>query len=399
MQKVTLYQNNSSGGVKVWTIEVFNKLSHSLILSTAGQLNGKMTPTETVISLGKGKKTHFEQAVADATSVMNSKIKKGYVTDITQIKASDARGGDVKAPMKGQKYHPTGAQSGSLTLSQLGWINKTIGIQRKLDGFRYRIVINKTSCVFHSASGDVVPSFPQVEAQLRKAFDKNIAYWERKYGVTEYTLDGEMYNHQLVQSLGFECIQTACGSRNTPFKPEVQALRDQLQFHLFDVVSDAPYTTREKILAYFTDNKSVMAVETIYVFANEPVIESHFEQFLSEGYEGLMMRVPEAGYEHKKGKVLIKYKPVMDEEFMIVDFVKSITGETLGALVCELTDGRRFNSDCKGVFGTDVKKQEIWNNKADYVRKYVTIDFLNYTKAGFPRHPKAKCLRKGPSID
>lgn len=162
-----------------------------------------MTPTETVIEVGKGKNTPFEQAVSEATSKLKKQIKKGYVEDITQIKASTERGGDMKAPMKGERYHPTGKQTGSKTLDKLGIRGKRIGLQRKLDGFRYRMRINKTSCKFYSSSGDLVPAFPQVEKQLRKAFDKNIAYWEKNYGVTEYTLDGEMYNHELVQKKGF----------------------------------------------------------------------------------------------------------------------------------------------------------------------------------------------------
>lgn len=397
--KVTLYQLSSTGKVKVWTMEVIQNGIISTMLTTSGQEGGKMTPTETHISVGKGKNSTYEQACSNAQSKINAQIKKGYVADKTQIKTSAERGGDVKAPMKGLRYHPTGKQSGSKTLDGFGLRGKLIGVQRKLDGFRYRIVINKTSCTFHSSSGDVVPTFPQVEAQLRKVFDKNIGYWESKYGVTEYTLDGEMYNHILVQKLGFEAIQKACGSRSIPFEPYTQQLRDQLQFHIFDVVLDAPYTTREKIVAYFPDEKTVCTVETFKIIATEKTIEDLFEQFLKEGYEGAMLRKLDEPYEHKKGNQLLKYKPLMDEEFKIVGFEKSITGNTLGALVCELSDGRKFNCDCKDALGGDVKKQEIWNNQSKWLGKYVTVDFLNYTAAGFPRHPKAKAERKGPSQD
>ncbi len=405
MKKVTLYQLSSTGKTKVWTIEVYPTgmmFSHATILTTSGELGGKMTPTETVIRIGKGKNTPFEQAVSEATSKLNKQIKKGYVEDINQIKASTERASGVKAPMKGERYHPTGAQTGSKTLDQLGLRGKMIGQQRKLDGFRYRIVINKSTCKFHSSSGDLVPAFPQVEKQLRKAFDKNIAYWEKNYGVTEYTLDGEMYNHELVQKKGFEAIQKACGTRiidaNTP--AYTMGLRDQLEFHLFDVVLNAPYTTREKILPSFIDGKSVVEVETIKFIADEKIIDDYNEQFLAEGYEGTMLRVLDQPYEHKKGRQLLKYKPLLDAEFLIVGKTKSVTGDTLGALILQDESGNQFNSDLKGAMGTDAAKQEIWDNfEKNYKGKYVTVDFLNYTAAGIPRHPKARNLRKGPSQD
>jgi len=401
MKKVTLYQLSSTGKTKVWTIEVNQSGTNGVILSTSGELGGKMTPTETTIEVGKGKNSAFEQAVSEATSKLNKQIKKGYVEDITQIKASTERGGDMKAPMKGERYHPTGKQTGSKTLDKLGIRGKVIGLQKKLDGFRYRIRINKTSCKFYSSSGDLVPAFPQVEKQLRKAFDKNIAYWEKNYGVTEYILDGEMYNHELVQKKGFEAIQKACGTRTIDGSTPAYTieLRDQLEFHLFDVVLDAPYTTRKKILPSFIDGKSVVEVETIEVIADEKIIDQYFEQFLAEGYEGLMLRVLDQPYEHKKGRQLLKYKPLMDAEFKIVGFKKSITGDTLGALLVEDENGNQFKSDLKGALGTDAAKQEIWDNQTNYLGQYVTIDFLNYTAAGIPRHPKARNFRKGPSQD
>ncbi len=74
-------------------------------------------------------------------------------------------------------------------------------------------------------------------------------------------------------------------------------------------------------------------------------------------------------------------------------------GDT-ASFILQDESGNQFNSDLKGAMGTDVAKQEIWDNfEKNYKGKYVTVDFMSYTAAGIPRQPKARNLRKGPSQD
>lgn len=196
---------------------------------------------------------------------------------------------------------------------------------------------------------------------------------------------------------GFQATASACGSVKN-ITPEKQALRDQMHFYLFDVCLDVPYTTRVKVLPYFYSDV-VKEVETIYMDANDDEIVKLFNLFLSEGYEGLMIRQLDIPYEFKKGKQLLKYKPLLDDEFQIVGFLKSVSGETLGSLQCVMEDGRTFHANLKGALGTDDMKKKIWDNQSDYLGKWVTVEFLEYTEDGKPRLPRAKAFRKGKSID
>ena len=131
-----LYQKDSSGNTKNWSIEVINHDTHSEILSISGLINGAQTPNSTIINVGKGKKTHFEQACSEAQSKFNAKIKKGYVEDINNVQDSNILGSGMKEPMLAKKYHVTGKQSSSKTLEQIGIKGKEVGIQRKKDGNR-----------------------------------------------------------------------------------------------------------------------------------------------------------------------------------------------------------------------------------------------------------------------
>ena len=208
---------------------------------------------------------------------------------------------------------------------------------------------------------------------------------------------------------GFQATASACGAgknktMQSQLSPDQKDLRNKMHLYLFDVCMDAPYTTREKVLNYFYSS-CVLKVDTFKIPAEESAIDKLFEQFLSEGYEGLMIRQLDMPYEYKRTKQLTKYKPLMDDEFPIVDFLKSISGDTLGALWCEMPDGQRFKTNLKSTIGTDKFKQEIWDNRKDYIGKWVTVEFLEYTlptgnyKTGVPRLPRAKAFRTAKSQD
>ena len=199
MQKTILYQLDTKNKIREWNVEVVphGDGSHDIVIN-AGVMGGQMINTITNIAEGKniGKSnetTPQQQAEFDAQTEINKKIKKGYMPDLTTIKAKTDTA-TIKAPMKGYGYHPTGKNK-DLTLDKLDIRNKIVGIQRKLDGWRYRIHLTLTSCTFYTSSGDVTLEFPQVAASLLASFQKIYDYVNKKYGITEYYLDGEIYRH------------------------------------------------------------------------------------------------------------------------------------------------------------------------------------------------------------
>lgn len=213
---------------------------------------------------------------------------------------------------------------------------------------------------------------------------------------------------------GFAATASACAAggkktQQSELSKEQSDLRDKMHFNLFDVCMDAPYITREKVIKYFY-SPSVLQVETIKILANDEDINDMFEKFLAEGYEGLMIRQLDRVYEYKRTRQLTKYKPLIDDEFEVVGFKKSITGDTLGSIECKMSDGRTFFANPKDSIGSDKEKQKIWDNKADYINKWATVEFLemgipneedakNGFKTGRPRHPRVKGFRKGKSLD
>lgn len=418
----TLFQMDSKGKIRVWEIKVV-EISDTLtnIVSYSGQEGGKMIETITPITAGSNvgkanEKSIYEQAIFDAKSEINKKVKSGYVEDKVNLKTKGETA-TIKAPMKGYAYAPypdrNNKKDKRLSLDDLGIKNTEVEIQVKLDGWRIRIEIDADNITYYTSSGDVTLEFPQVSASLRKSFDKIKDYVKEKYGVEKYYLDGEIYRHNLNlvkdakgnivdyfykdNTSGFNATASACASiKNlTPIK---QALRDEMQFYLFDVCMDAPYTTRKKVLEYFYTD-TVLPVISKRINANENEIDELFLEYLEGGYEGLMIRKLDMPYEFKRSKQLTKYKPFEDAEFKIVGFRESVQGNTLGSIEIELEDGSRAFANLKEELGDDGTKLQIWNNQSDYLDKWVTVEFMGYTPDGSLRHPRAKAFRKGKSAD
>ena len=89
MNKITLYQKDQAGNIKVWTAEVVNCSTYAELKTTSGRQNGAIIPTTTIVDKGKGKKTPYEQACSDAQSKIDRKIKEGYVDDKLMMKMDE----------------------------------------------------------------------------------------------------------------------------------------------------------------------------------------------------------------------------------------------------------------------------------------------------------------------
>lgn len=403
------YQIDSKSRVRYWSIKV-DKISEdrSDIVINAGLLDGKKIETVTSITEGKniGKKnetTPYTQAVADAETEINKKLKNGYVDNIDNIKSKEDTL-TIKKPMKGYVYDPTGKKKDSYTLEKIEKVNKynKIGLEVKLDGFRARYVIDNDKIDLYSSGGDLVPEFPQISKSLRKLFEENKDWLLEKYNLNSLILDGEIYRHPEYENDpfgGYNAVSRAMGTR-VHIDEEKLLLRSKMQFHIFDICLDKPLIKRKEIVENFHDGVDVILSEIEWIKPDEKHIDVYFERCLEKGFEGAMIKLDGYPYEYKRSKQMFKYKPSEDREFEIVGFKKSITGETLGSFQCVMDNGVTFYANPKDNFGSDKIKQEIWDNQNDYLGKYIIVEFMGVSKKdGKPRHPRAKDFRKGISID
>lgn len=163
-------------------------------------------------------------------------------------------------------------------------------------------------------------------------------------------------------------------------------------------------------------SKHITMIETVEVNTAEEA-EKCLSMFVAAGYEGGILRSMDG--EYKQGRstfkegYLLKLKKFYDDEAVIVGYEEKLTNTntkevdergkakrsskkegmvaagTLGSLIVEWK-GKQFNI---GSGFTDSQRQDIWDNREEYLGKPVTFKYQELTKYGIPRFPTFKALR------
>ena len=254
---------------------------------------------------------------------------------------------------------------------KFGWTgNFPIICQPKLDGVRCRAICNGTQApVLLSSTETIIKSVPHINDAIRQQ------------GLDE-ELDGELYIH----GEDFETINSIV-SRTINIHEDY----DKIEFHIFDIVSEAPQLQR---LAYLTNycNFKTLPIEVVqnrlaYSFQD---IMRIYEEFLDLGYEGIIVRHKLAPYIRRRSTYVLKFKAKKEDIYKIVGYKEEISIEgkpknRLGAIICIGNDIDEFSV---GSGLNDETRVSLWKDKEALVGKYLKVAYQSITaKKGVPRFP------------
>ena len=254
-------------------------------------------------------------------------------------------------------------------------------IQPKLDGVR---------CVFtadgaYSRNNKKFMNLRHIEMALKPFFDQQ----------PDVVLDGELYNHKLKHD--FEKIISLV-RKQKPTEEDRRNAQHLVQFHVydyFDGVMYDNYKTRMNNLAVSDIyDAQVKYVPTYKVHKHEEALNMHHDAFLSNGYEGSILRDGSALYKHGRSYGLMKFKDFSDTEATIVGYElgKGKREGTLGKFFMMDDDGNKFG--CPPGKGYTYKDMaEMLRNIDNYIGKRATFTYFQRTNAGSYRHPLFKCIR------
>ena len=123
------------------------------------------------------------------------------------------------------------------------------------------------------------------------------------------------------------------------------------------------------------------------------------QQAVAGGYEGIMIKDPDAPYECKRTASWLKLKPFIEVSLEVID-VEEGTGRNvgrLGALVCEGTDDNRHIRVNVGSGFSDSDRDTFWNSRSDVLNKLVEVraDAITQNQDGSYslRFPRFLCFR------
>jgi DNA ligase-1 len=245
-------------------------------------------------------------------------------------------------------------------------------IEVKLDGVRVIAIVYPTGAVnLFSRNGKQLVNFPLVEQQLSQAAD---------VFAEPVVLDGE------VMSASFQDLM-----KMVHRKSDVDA--NDAVLNLFDIITLREFQggiskNRQadrsiSLAAWYNQFVNQMPNVTIVgqelVDLSTPGGQARFKQINQDavegGYEGLLIKDPEAVYECKRSVAWLKLKPVISVDLTVVSLDEG-TGKNvgvLGALVCEGIDhGRKIKVNV-GSGLTDKQRKEMWDNKDLVIGQTVEI--------------------------
>lgn len=339
----TLYKFDSKGNIRIWTIES-NPLMGRITVRH-GLFNGSMQIKEELVKLNASGRSIQEQTALQVQAKIKKQLDAGYRETIAEARANPGLNSlGLPNPML------------ALPLANVSSIDfNNCWAQYKYNGHR---------CLMAKVHGTT-------QAYSRNGLAINTLDHITPFIDSDIPLDGELYVHN-------ERLQTI-----SSWVKAKQLATKCLKYVIYDCVIDAPYKERLDYLKSLKLPDTAMIAPTVQVAEYE--VGNMLQRAKAEGYEGLILRQDDFGYEmDKRSKSLIKVKETMDDEFMVIDVVPAKDG--WGILVCEMPDKKTFKVSAPGSFA---EKMHIIENKASFIGRKCTVEFMEYTADGIPFHPVA----------
>jgi len=361
----TLYSKNVDGSIQQW--EVSTKDNN--IIKRYGRVGGIIQEEVQIVKTGKnkGKKnetTLLEQTEKEALAFWTKKKKEGYVENIDSAKVNEIDSSVIAGgiePMLAHKFRDHSHK-----------IKYPAYIQPKLDGIRCVAIYKDKKCTLWTRTRKLITSVPHIESELERQLN----------GKGDIILDGELYNHSLKNE--FEKIVSAVR------KEEPSTDSKKIQYYIYDLVSEKSFANRSELIKELIINNEITKVVPTNKILVEDEIESYFNKYRQEGYEGAIVRNASGEYQNKRSYNLQKVKEFDDSEFEIVS-VTSGKGRMEGKaiFICKIQD-KTFNVKMEGSLE---KLEEIYNSQDKVIGKKLTVRYQGLTSDGIPRFPVGVSIR------
>jgi DNA ligase 1 len=279
-------------------------------------------------------------------------------------------------------------------------------IEVKLDGVRVITVVHTDGRIdMFSRNGKELVNFPHIVEQISAVVKKDPPRFD-------LVLDGE------VMSSSFQDLM-----KQVHRKSDVQS--DDAILNLFDVLPLSNFEqggwdkeqSERSDMVYYWHKKHKDALPNVAVVGHELVDldteegQKRFKEInqkaIDGGYEGIMIKDPEAPYECKRSVAWLKLKPFIEVSLSVVATEEG-TGRNLGklgALVCEgVDDGKEIKVNVGSGF-SDSDRDSFWDSRNKLLGNIVEVraDAITQNQDGtyslrFPRFKGFRGFVKGEKI-
>ena len=277
-------------------------------------------------------------------------------------------------------------------------------VEVKLDGMRVITIVYPDGRVDqYSRNGKELVNFPHIREQIAR---------HAKLFKVPTVLDGE------VMSASFQDLM-----KQARRKDNVQT--QDAVLHLFDILSLDEFraghgdfrqqdrsATLTNWIAHVGDhmpNVAVVGQEVVDLDTKEGQQRYNAinREAIEGGYEGIMIKDPEAVYECKRGRTWLKLKPYIEVSLTVVDCEEG-TGKNagrLGNLICEGEDDGRLIRVSVGGGLSDELRDAVWSDRTGTVGQVVEVraDAVTQNQDGsyslrFPRFKSFRGFEAGEKL-
>lgn len=389
---ITLYKRNAQGKPLVWEANPYvDNLGYDCIIIRYGLVGGTLHEERIKIT---------KKNVNELQSRVNAKRKEGY-KELSELKDGVS---DNYFPLKDvsdihleqflntylPKYSTTSEGFVLPMLAKVLEDNKpfdkygTMLGQWKIDGLRCIIgaeenrldMFNPINLTYHSRTGeDWTPKMKWMDEIILPNISIELINMMIEEGAC---LDGELYlpgysvndinsfvkntglpQHYLLQ---YWCYDICCENMSAERRDD---------FRLSNIVDDTkPVNNKEELL----NNKNQLVLLPTYSVFDLEQATCFRNDFIRRGFEGLILRNPNAEYQYgKRNQAMFKFKKVDDGKFIIVDIKSEHKRSDLPLFVLR-------NDINDELFECSINKpqtiqREILINKDNYVGKYMVVEF------------------------
>ena len=259
-------------------------------------------------------------------------------------------------------------------------INYPYACQPKLDGVR---------CIAYR-EGDTIKLETRTGKQIGVL--NHIKEALKKFNIPEnLKLDGELGSFGMNPKLTF---QQATGIINSKTENSEE---ENIEYHLYDIYDteniETIFKNRWMLLNKVIKSPDIpIQITKLIQVNNLDELEKAHEDYVKQGYEGLIIRTIEGVYQpDHRSSSLLKYKSFLDDEFVITNY-KEGKGNDKNTVIftCKTTDGKTFEVRPKG---TREYRGEMLKNVDKYIGKMMTVKYFELTNDGIPRFPVGISIR------
>lgn len=245
-------------------------------------------------------------------------------------------------------------------------------VQPKIDGDR----CITQSGILISSQGNVINNLMHINRELKER------------GLASVPLDGELYRHGWKHQDIHSVVSRTVNPHPDSYK---------IQYHIFDIRLNfvdqrGRIQAVERLAEYVAGSQIIYLVPSYWAYSLSDVM-SYLEQFMAEGYEGIIVRDSGGFYLDRRSTQMMKYKPFKKDVYKVIGTQQEVdkdgfVKDSLGAFICQGDDGAVFNVGT-GPLLTLEGRSSLWKNREDLVGYNLEVKYQALTKAGKPRFPVA----------